>query len=101
MVAGFGVRVEDDGVLWGHGRGGGVLRVGVEDDGELRERGRGRRVLKEGRKEGRKEGGSHVRGDPGTETVTYWCLKFLLSVEREHAGPEILGHMHPIGDVHL
>jgi hypothetical protein len=50
----------------------------------------------------RKEGGSSpVQEDLGAETATDGCLEKLLSVGRELAGPEILGHRHPIRDAHL
>jgi hypothetical protein len=42
MLAGFRGGVEDGGVLWGCGRGGGVLRAGVMVGGELRGWGQGR-----------------------------------------------------------
>jgi hypothetical protein len=90
------LEVNDGSRLWGQGRG----RWGTQESRLRRRQSLGPRLRME--ECSRKEGDDgRIQGDLGVETPTDWCLEILLSVRREHAGPGILGHMHPIGDVHL
>jgi hypothetical protein len=45
--------------------------------------------------------GDHVWGDPRAVTMADGCLEIFLSVGKERAEHEILGHMHQIGDANL